>query len=151
MCPARSASSHAVTASSRVGPRVPLISTAAAQLDSPLGRLRARALAQPTAKRTGFVVETKGDLHWLEWSVPDDVDLDDLEQVKKANPAPWITVADLRRQRAAVPDTAFAQFHACRWGVGEGSWLPPGAWQACVGAPYLHSRRGRLDRGRRRR
>jgi len=71
----------------------------------------------------------------LEWSLPDDVDLDDLAAVKAANPAPWITVADLRRQRAAVPETAFAQFHACRWGVGEGSWLPPGAWQACVGVP----------------
>src|SRR5215218_252100 len=109
-----------------------LISTAAAQLDSPLGRLRARALAQPSTKRTGPVVEARGDLHWLEWSLPDDADLDDLDAVKHCNPAPWITVADLRRQRAAVPETAFAQFHACRWGVGEGSWLPPGAWQACV-------------------
>ena len=63
------------------------------------------------------------------------MDLDDLAAVKRCNPAPWITVADLRRQRAAVPETAFAQFHACRWGVGEGSWLPPGAWQACVGEP----------------
>jgi phage terminase large subunit-like protein len=112
-----------------------LISTAAAQLNTPLGRLRSRALAQPTAKRTGAVVEAKGDLHWLEWSVPDDVDLDDLQAVKRASPAPWITVADLRRQRAAVPDTAFAQFHACRWGIGEGSWLPAGAWQQCIGEP----------------
>jgi len=47
----------------------------------------------------------------LEWSLPDDVDLDDLAAVKAANPAPWITVADLRRQRAAVPETVFAQFH----------------------------------------
>ena len=46
------------------------ISTAAAQLDSPLGRLRTRALAQPTATRAGAVVEATGDLHWLEWSVP---------------------------------------------------------------------------------
>ena len=109
------------------------ISTAAAQLDSPLGRLRARALAQPTAKRTGAVVEATGDLHWLEWSLPDEDDLDDMQAVKRANPAPWIDVADLRRQRAAVPDLAFQQFHACRWGLSEGSWLPPGAWQACVG------------------
>jgi len=109
-----------------------LISTAAAQLDSPLGRLRARALAQPSAKRTGSIVEAKGDLHWLEWSVPDEDDLDDLHAVKRANPAPWIDVPGLRRQRAAVPETAFAQFHACRWGIGEGSWLPPGAWQACA-------------------
>src|SRR5829696_2456606 len=70
--------------------KVLLISTAAAQLDSPLGRMRARALAQPSAKRVGAVVEARGDLHWLEWSLPDDVDLDDLEAVKRANPAPWI-------------------------------------------------------------
>jgi len=36
-----------------------------------------------------------------------------------------------------VPDLAFAQFHACRWGLTEGSWLPAGAWQACVGAPVF--------------
>jgi phage terminase large subunit-like protein len=112
-----------------------LISTAAAQLDSPLGRMRARAMAQPSAKRVGPVVESRGDLHWLEWSLPEDVEIDDLAEVAKCNPAPWITVADLRRQRAAVPATTFAQFHACRWGVSEGSWLPPGAWQACVGSP----------------
>ncbi len=111
------------------------ISTAAAQLDSPLGRLRARALAQPTAKRTGAVVEARGDLHWLEWSMPDEHDLDDTRAVKRANPAPWIGVADLKRQRAAVPDLAYAQFHACRWGLSEGGWLPAGAWQACVGEP----------------
>ncbi len=114
-----------------------VISTAAAQLDSPLGRLRARALAQPSAKRSGPVVEARGDLHWLEWSLPDEVALTDLRAVKRCNPAPWITVPDLRRQRGAVPETAFAQFHACRWGVGEGSWLPPGAWQACVGEPQF--------------
>jgi len=82
-----------------------------------------------------IVVEAAGDPVWLEWSLPDEADLDDMRAVKAANPAPWITVADLRRQRAAVPEAAFAQFHACRWGIGEGSWLPAGAWQACVGAP----------------
>ena len=112
-----------------------VISTAAAQLDSPLGRMRARALAQPSTRRKGAVIEAAGDPCWLEWSVPDDADLDDLRAVKAANPAPWITVADLRRQRAAVPDAAFQQFHACRWGIGEGSWLPAGAWQQCVGTP----------------
>lgn len=111
------------------------ISTAAAQLDSPLGRLRTRALAQRSATRKGAVVESRGDLHWLEWSLPDDDDLDDMRAVKRANPAPWISVADLKRQRAAVADLAFQQFHACRWGLSEGSWLPAGAWQACVGEP----------------
>ncbi|MEJ7787885.1 MAG: terminase TerL endonuclease subunit [Solirubrobacteraceae bacterium] len=55
--------------------------------------------------------------------------------LKRANPAPWIKVADLRRQRAAVPELAFAQFHAGRWNTTEGSWLPAGAWQACIGQP----------------
>jgi len=112
-----------------------IISTAAAQLDSPLGRMRARALAQASTKREGAVIEATGDPHWIEWSVPDDADLDDMKAVKACNPAPWISVKDLRRQRAAVPEAAFAQFHACRWGIGEGSWLPAGAWQACVGTP----------------
>lgn len=114
------------------------ISTSAAQLDSPLGRLRGRALAQPATSRDGPVVESAGPVHWLEWSLPDDADLDDMDAVKAVNPAGYITADDLRRQRAALPDTAFAQFHACRWGVGEGSWLPPGAWQACVGTPWFH-------------
>lgn len=108
------------------------ISTAAAQLDSPLGRMRARALAQPNVQRRGPVVEATGDPHWIEWSLPEDGDLDDPRAVKRCNPAAWITVADLRRQRAAVPEISFAQFHACRWGVSEGCWLPAGAWQACV-------------------
>jgi phage terminase large subunit-like protein len=111
------------------------ISTPAAQLDSPLGRLRARAMAQPTAKRTGPVVEARGEIAWLEWSIPDDAELDDFRAVAAANPAPWITADDLREQYARVPPSAFAQFHAGRWGVGEGSWIPPGAWQACIGTP----------------
>jgi phage terminase large subunit-like protein len=65
----------------------------------------------------------------------EDDSLDDMDAVARCNPAPWITPTDLRRQRAAVTEGAFAQFHACRWGVGEGSWLPAGAWQACVGEP----------------
>lgn len=110
-----------------------VISTAAAKLDSPLGRMRARALAQPGVKRRGAVTEARGDLHWLEWSLADDASLDDMRNVKACNPAPYITTADLRRQRAAVQEHAFAQFHACRWGASEGAWLPLGAWAACAG------------------
>jgi phage terminase large subunit-like protein len=110
-----------------------MISTAAALLDSPLGRLRARAMAQPSAKRTGPVVTASGELAWIEWSVPEEADLDDMRAVKRANPAPWIAKADLRRQRSAVAELAFAQYHAGRWGAREGAWLPAGAWQACAG------------------
>lgn len=111
------------------------ISTAAPQLDSPLGRLRARALAQTDTRRAGALLESTGPVHWLEWSLPEDGDPDDMRQVKACNPASYITTADLERQRAAVPDSAFQQFHCCRWGIGEASWLPAGAWQHCVGTP----------------
>lgn len=109
------------------------ISTSAAMLDSPLGRLRARAMAQPSAQRRGPVVEARGELAWLEWSLPDEGDLDDMAAVKRANPAPWISRADLKRQRSAVAEIAYAQLHAGRWGAREGAWLPAGAWQACAG------------------
>ncbi|HVE69160.1 MAG TPA: hypothetical protein VNB64_11310, partial [Solirubrobacteraceae bacterium] len=69
-------------------------------------------------------------LRWLEWSVPDDLPLT-VANVARANVAPWVTTAALREQRERVTPQAWAQFHACRWGVGEGAWLPPGAWSAC--------------------
>ena len=115
----------------RPGAKVLLISTAAARLDSPLGRMRARAMAQGDVHRRGVVTEAKGDLHWLEWSLDDEESLTP-GQVKKANPAKWITTAALRAQRDALPEPAFAQFHANRWGVGEGQWLRPGVWNACA-------------------
>src|SRR5215218_5141650 len=59
-----------------------LISTAAAQLDSPLGRLRARGLAQPTGKRTGSSVGARGKMRRLEWSGRDQIELSDIEAVK---------------------------------------------------------------------
>jgi len=108
-----------------------VISTAAAALDSPLGRMRVRALAQPGVHRKGAVTEAAGELRWLEWSLGPDADLDHARIIKTANPAPWITSTDLARQRRAVPALAYAQFHACQWGIGEGAWLPPGAWAAC--------------------
>ena len=106
------------------------ISTAASTLDSPLGRLRDRALAQPNVKRKGAVLEAHGDgLHWLEWSVPEDADPEDLRAVTRANPLR--TLAEIREQRPRVTELEHLQFHACRWGVGSARWLPAGAWQAC--------------------
>jgi hypothetical protein len=108
-----------------------LISTAAPMLDSPLGRLRTRALSQPHVKRTGSLLEAHGDgLRWLEWSVPDDVEPTP-DAVKRATPAPWITLAALRAQHKRVTPVEWLQFHACRWGVSSARWLPPGAWDDC--------------------
>jgi phage terminase large subunit-like protein len=111
-----------------------IISTAGMGADSPLGRLRARALGQPHVTRRGALTDARGPhLRMLEWSVPEDVDVSDMRQVKKANPASWISAAALGQQYEAIPRHAFERYHANRWVAQVGAWLPPGAWQACAG------------------
>jgi phage terminase large subunit-like protein len=118
----------------RPGSKLLVISTAGQGADSPLGRLRGRALAQPSIRRNGALTDARGpSLRLLEWSVPEDADLDDVREVKKANPASWITLAALQEQREAVAEVAFRRFHANQWTAKVGAWLPAGAWQACAG------------------
>ncbi len=106
------------------------ISTAASAMDTPLGRLRTRALSAPHVERAGAVLDCTGDgLRWLEWSVADTEDPEDLRLVAAANPLR--TVQELREQRPRVQLVEWLQFHCGIWGVGTARWLPPGAWQAC--------------------
>jgi phage terminase large subunit-like protein len=120
----------------RPGSRLITISTAGQGVESPLGRLRARALALPQVRRQGPLTDARGEsLRMLDWAVPEDGDVDDMRQVKRANPASWITTDLLREQREAVPDLAFRRYHCGQWTQREGSWLPPGVWQASVGEP----------------
>jgi phage terminase large subunit-like protein len=115
-----------------------IISTAGQGADSPLGKLRARALALPQVSRRGVVTDARGpDLRMLEWSLDQDADVDDPRVVKRANPASWITVGQLAEQRKRLPDLAYRRFIANQWTARAGHWLPPGAWQACVGTPEI--------------
>lgn len=116
--------------------RMCTISTADVGPERPLSRLRARALAAPTVKRTGGLTTCTGaGLTGLLWEVDDETDIDDLTAAKAVNPASWITLTALREQRAALPDGAYARFHLNSRVAPEGAWLPVGAWQACVGRP----------------
>ena len=109
-----------------------ITSTAASGADTPLGRLRTRALAGEV-KRRGPVVDARTDgLRWLSWEVPEDAELS-LRRVKQANPASWITTEQLREQRQRLPETAFRRFICNQWTAAESYWLPVGAWQACAG------------------
>jgi phage terminase large subunit-like protein len=120
----------------RPGSKLVVISTAGAGAESPLGRLRARALALPSVRRSGALTDARGPgLRMLDWSVPADADVTDARVVKRANPASWVTPELLDGQRAALPDAAYRRWHCNQWAAAEGAWLAPGVWQACVGEP----------------
>jgi phage terminase large subunit-like protein len=88
----------------RPGARMTVISTAGQGTESPLGALRARALALPDIRTRGALTDALGDsLRMLEWATPQDASIDDMRRAKAANPASWITAAGLREQRDAVP------------------------------------------------
>jgi phage terminase large subunit-like protein len=113
--------------------RMCTISTAPEDAATPLGRLRARALAQPLVIRRGALTDARGgSLRMLEWAVPDGVEATPAK-AKRANPASWITLDALTDQRAAVSDHAWLRFHCNRIAGRERAWLPGGAWQACAG------------------
>jgi phage terminase large subunit-like protein len=120
----------------RRGAKLVTISTAGAGVDSPLGKLRARALAQPKVTRRGKVTDCQGEhLRMLEWACGEDDNVDNVRVVKAANPASWVSVDQLRAQRAALPDGAFRRYICNQWVAAENAWLPVGAWQSAVGEP----------------
>jgi phage terminase large subunit-like protein len=117
----------------RPGARMVVISTAPADAHTPLGRLRARALAAPHVQRRGPLTTAYGaSLRLLEWSVPDGVKPTPAA-AKRANPASWITLEALREQHAAVGELPWLRFHCNRIAGRQRAWLPPGAWAACEG------------------
>jgi phage terminase large subunit-like protein len=100
-----------------------MITTSAGDLDSPLGRLRRRAMALSDVHRAGPVVEAKSkDLHWLEWSLGEQHELDNLRTVKRCNPAPWIGMVTSAARRSQSPRAPSASFAA----TGGASASPPG-------------------------
>ena len=117
----------------RPGARLITISTAGHGVDSPLGKLRRRALASPVIDRQGaLTVARGGTLDMLEWSVAEGAPLA-ARAVKAANPASWLSVAALEAQRAALPEGAFRRYHCGQWVQTESPIFPAGAWQACAG------------------
>lgn len=109
-----------------------VVSTAGQGAESPLGRLRRRALGLPSVKQRGSLTEANGaDLELLEWATPDEGSITPAA-VKKANPASWITTDQIRAAKRALPELAYRRFVANQWTARTGSWLPAGAWQSCA-------------------
>jgi hypothetical protein len=86
----------------------------------------------------GVVVPGRAVAHDVVVADPFD-DVDNPRVVKRANPSSWVTVDQLRAARASLPDLAHRRFVANQWTERVGHWLPPGAWDRCVGEPSFEA------------
>jgi hypothetical protein len=109
------------------------ITTSGMGASSPLGRLRARALATADIRVRGSLTDARSEnIRLLEWMVAEDVELDDYAAAKRANPLSLITRKWLREQREAVHELYYRRFHLNQWAGRIGNRLRAGAWQACA-------------------
>lgn len=129
------------------------ITTAGHDLESVLGRLRAKFLnirAEGGTLRAGLVVNGEGNpgqhpdgrltiarsktgrTAMLEWACREDDDISDPAVVKLAHPASWVTLEALEDAREApgITPWAYERYFANRWTLGFDSWIPAGSWDA---------------------
>lgn len=107
------------------------ISTAGATEDSPLGDLRARAYDMAGMTKKGAHRHVKSDAFSMhEWSLDPEDDRDDLPTVKRANPASWIDIPELKRRKESPSMTPeqWARFACGIWGLGEARAFDPDKW-----------------------
>jgi phage terminase large subunit-like protein len=123
-----------------LGPRdgkMVTISTAGDDENSPLGELRTAAHALPGLVRDGAYryVRTE-DFAMHEWALDPDEDREDMAIVKLANPAPWHTIAALRKRRRSpsMKPWQWARFACGVWMAGEDSAISEKEWRACAKA-----------------
>jgi phage terminase large subunit-like protein len=104
--------------------------------ESALERLRNAALALPQVERRESLTRAYGDAFtMLEWSADPDADLSDPAELKKANPASFVSEDFLREQinSPGLHPLEVARYHGNVFTANADSWLSPGTWQACAG------------------
>ena len=122
----------------RADAKLVTISTAGIGAESPLGRLHARARTLPEIQRSGAFTRAVGkNFAMLEWALPEQAEIDDMEAVKEANPASWLSAEALAEQREAVHELAFRRYHANQWVQAEAPWIAAQAWDACSAKPEI--------------
>ena len=98
------------------GAQLVTISTAGQGTDSPLGQLRARALALPQVSRRGVVTDARGPgLRFLEWSLRRRRRADAAHRSSAPTRRRWITPSRSRTRAAGLPELAFRRFVANMW------------------------------------
>jgi phage terminase large subunit-like protein len=117
--------------------RMLTISTAGSDEDSVLGRIRAKAFELPSVDRDEALTIAHDDAFVMfEWAVAEGADLDDLEVVKTANPASFVTLEKLKRIKASpsMTPSRWSRYHSNVWTPAQDQWLPAGVWDACYDA-----------------
>jgi phage terminase large subunit-like protein len=123
----------------RSAPQVYTITTAgeaSTRHDSILGRI----LDAMTPEETELVgralkVARLGEAQTLIWNYEaPTTDASDVDALKLANPASWITKDYLRRQAAdpELSDADVLQLHGCVWAAAESTWIAPDVWDECL-------------------
>lgn len=111
--------------------RMVTMSTAGLAEDSALGELRTAAMKLDSFERDGTYCHARADgFVFHEWSLTGDDDRDDLELVKRANPASWQTVEKLARRKASPSMTPgrWARFACGVWTSAEEPWIEASVW-----------------------
>jgi phage terminase large subunit-like protein len=121
----------------RSAPRAFTITTAgeaANRHDSLLGTILDAALdADDVERKPGLTIARLHDSQALVYAYEaPTTDPRDVDAMKLANPASWITKAYLRRQaeNPELTDAQVLQLHGCVWAATERTWIAPGAWAA---------------------
>lgn len=111
------------------------ISVAGTTTTSPLGAMRSAAYRLPEQHREGahrWAVSPGGGYVMHEWALEPGEDVDNMNLVKLANPAPWHTVERLRERHDSPSMTPWdwRRFACNIWQATAEPWLPAGAWEA---------------------
>jgi len=117
--------------------RMLTISTAGSDEDSVLGRIRKNALELSSVNREkSLMIAHDESFVMFEWSAAEGAELDDLEVVKEANPASFVTQKKLERikKSPSMTPTRWARYHANVWTPAADAWIDPGVWEACYEA-----------------
>lgn len=114
--------------------RMRIISTMGGHEEAPMPSMRRRVLEAGTVTRDGAVLraETQDSL-WLEWSVAEGADIDDMTVVKAANPRAAITVDMLAEHRRVLHAHSFRRLHCNQNLPSEDAFVSADQWDACGG------------------
>lgn len=108
------------------------ISTAGETEDSPLGNIRKKAYEHGVEKDGAYRYTTTGAFSMHEWALEPTDDRDDLELVKTANPATWMTLKLLKERKESFGMTPhrWARFACGVWGLGGEPAFDAEVWES---------------------